>query len=733
MTKFLKMDNAQPRVLDETVQGLVSKPIGRVDGALKVTGKATYAGEFAPQNMAIGVMVRATITKGRVKSIEKTAVEAMPGILGVFSGKPLLRNPAQGTLGRAPVQPGFEIEYFGQPIAVVVAETFEQARHGALALPVEYEIDGDADVDPASANTVDLPEGDQMDLGDIDEAMANAAYSVDQLYSTPPHTAAPIEPHAALAEWNGDVLTVHGAYQMLKYNVVELADSLGIAPEKVRIVAPYVGGGFGSKLGISHEAVAAAVAARALGRPVRVVLSRQHVFEMTMRRSETSQRILLAADKTGVLMGLAHEDRVSNLPGEDFSEPTPLGTHFLYKGGNRRYVHEVALVNRTCAGAVRAPGEAVGMLALENAMDELAEAAGRDPVELRLRNIPEKHPENGLPFSSCALGECLTAGAEQFGWAKRKKPGEVREGEWFIGMGVATAARTNLLMASEARVTVLPDGTARVETDMTDIGTGTYTILAQIAAEMLGLPMDRVSVTLGDSTLPTSPGSGGSWGAASVGSSVFLAAQQIREKLAAKLGCAPADLTLRDGVVTVSNVQHQLADLIDEPLTGQGRIEPGEATENTMQAGFGAHFAEVAVNGVTGEVRVRRMLSVLAAGRILNELTAKSQAYGGQIWGIGSALTEEILHDPRDGRIVNNDFAGYHLPVNLDVPELEVVFLKELDDLTNPLQVKGIGELGISGCGAAVTNAIYNACGVRIRDYPATPDKIISLLPDGIA
>lgn len=726
MTRHLKMDEAQPRLLDETAQGVISRPLPRPDGPLKVSGRAPYAAEYAAEGMATGVMVRATITKGRVRRIDEDAVRALPGVLGVWSGDPLIRNPAQGTLNHSPVQPGDEIAYFGQPVAVVVAESFEQAAHAARRLRIEYDVEDGAEVDPATAATVDLPEDSQLDQGDIEQAMAQAAFSVDAIYTTPPHSSAPMEPHAALAEWDDDRLTLHASCQMVKYNVNEIADALGIDPGKVHLLSPYVGGGFGSKLGIAPEAVAAATAARAMGRPVRVVLARQDVFEMTMRRSETRQRVRLAADADGVLTGLAHEDRVSNLAGEPFSEPTAQATHFLYGGGNRRYVHEVARVNRTCAGSVRAPGEAVGMLALENAMDELAEAAGLDPLELRLRNIPEKHPESGIPYSARSLAECLREGASRFGWPGRTTPGERREGEWLIGVGLSVAARANSLAESEARVTLHPDGTALVETDMTDIGTGTYAILGQIAAEMLGLPVEKVSVHLGDSDFPPASGSGGSWGASSSGSAVYLAAQQVRETLATRLGCPPDALSLKDGVATVSNTRHDLSDLLDAPLVGHGHIEPGSTSDSHSQASYGAHFAEVAVSSVTGEVRVRRLLSTFAAGRILNERTARSQGIGGQIWGIGSALTEEIQHDPRDGRIVNRDLAEYHIPVNLDVPDLEVIFLDERDDQASPIQSKGVGELGISGVGASVTNAIYNACGVRVRNYPATPDKIIA-------
>ena len=729
-TGHLRMDEPTARRLDEMQQGVISKALNRPDGPAKVSGTALYAAEAEAANLATGVLVRSTISKGRVASVDEAAAMAMPGVLAVFHGGRLLRNPAQGGANEAPVQPDDRVDYLGQPIGLVVAETFEQARDAAINLHVTYEEDGDAVFDPSAVET-EKPEAKQKDQGDLDAAVRDAAASVDVTYTTPVESSAAMEPHASLAEWDGERLTLHGSYQMLKYNRNEIADALGIEPDDVRILTPFVGGGFGSKLGLAPEAVAAAVAAKALTRPVRVVMGRRTVFESTMRRSETVQRVRLAANADGVLTGLGHEDRVSNLPEESFSEPVAQATHFLYGGKNRRYTHEIARVNLTCAGSVRAPGEAVGMLALENAMDELAYKLDIDPVDLRVRNIPESHPEKDIPYSARSLEQCLREGAERFGWSERNPvPASRREGDWWIGMGVSAAARTNILSESKARVTLNPDGTALVETDMTDIGTGTYTILGQIAAEMLGLPIDAVRVDLGDTDLPAGSGSGGSWGAQSSGSSVYLACEAIRTKVAKALGCDRDELTLKDGVATGGNLRKPLPELLDGPVVQEGHIEPGKTMQEVSQAGYGAHFAEVAVNAVTGETRVRRMLGTFAAGRILNAQTARSQCHGGMIWGIGAALHEELHHDARDGHVINRDLAEYHIPVNLDVPQLDVLFIDERDDHANPIQAKGIGELGISGAGAAITNAIFNATGVRVRDYPATLDKILPHLPD---
>lgn len=734
MTRHLKMDTpATARLLDELPSRLTGKPMDRPDGPKKVSGKATYAHEWAIEGKTFGVLARAPISKGKLVRIDKSSVESLPGILGVFSEDRFLRNPAQGTANEAPIQGVSEISYFGQPIALVVAETFEQARHGAHVLELVCEADTDGVYDPEASNlSPEKPEDDQLDQGDLDKAMAEAAYTVDSTYRTPNHNSAAMEPHCSIASWEGDQLTLHGSYQMVKYNVNELADSLGIEPEKVRILSPFVGGGFGSKLGIAPEAVAAAIAAKEIGRPVCVTLTRQQVFENVMRRSESRQRLRLAADETGKLTGLGHECLVSNLPGETFHEPVIQATHFIYGGENRRLSIEVARLNRMCAGSVRAPGEAIGMQVLENAMDELAHTSGIDPVELRKRNIPETHPEEGMPYSSRPFAEALDEGAKRFGWDKRNpEPGKQREGEWLIGMGMAAAARVNMLMESKARVKLKNDGTAIVETDMTDIGTGTYAILTQLCCDMLGLAPQQVDTRLGDSNFPKASGSGGSFGASSSGSSVYLACQDIRGELARRLGCDEDALQLNGGKASGGGKEVSLTDLLaGETIEGEGHIEPGETMEKVQQATYGSYFAEVAVNAVTGETRVRRMLGVFGAGRILNHKTATSQCYGGMTWGIGMALHEAMEFDPRDGHVVNNDLAEYHVPVNLDVPQLEVVLLEERDDWASPIQAKGLGELGLCGAGAAVTNAIFNATGVRVREYPATLDKILDGLPE---
>jgi xanthine dehydrogenase YagR molybdenum-binding subunit len=719
--------------LDHMAQGVIGQPIDRLEGPAKVTGAALYAAEYRIDGGLEGVLVTATIASGGIAAIDDTAALAIPGVVAMISDPRMTTRSAQGGAGKAPKQGPREIDYYGQPIALVVAETFEQARDASKHLKVEYRAEGGAVIDPQAKDAkVEQQDAKSVVQGDLERAMRKATHSVDVTYTTECHNSAPMEPHASIAQWDGQTLTVHLSMQMLKYNVKELADAVGLKPECVRLISRYVGGGFGSKLGISAEAVAASIAAMQLNRPVRVVMLRQQVFQCVMRRSETSQRFRLAADADGRLTAFGHEVRASNLPGEKFVEPATQASEFLYSGENRTIRLEVARVNRMTAGSVRAPGEAVGMLTLEAAMDELANALGIDPVELRLRNIPKRHPSEDIPYSSRKLAECLTLGAERFGWeGTRRTPCQRREGEWWIGTGMATAARVHNLNEAEARVRLCPDGTAVIESDMTDIGTGTYTVLGQIAAEMLGLDPANVLVRLGDSQFPPGAGSGGSWGAPSTGSAVFVACEAIREKVAGLLGCSDQELTLKDGFAIVGNRRQSLVDVLQEQqLEEVGHFKSGKMEETCHSAMYGAFFAEVGVNAYTGETRVRRFHGTFGFGRALNHKTARSQCLGGMVWGIGNALTEEKVFDRRDGHVVNPDLAEYHIPVNLDVPELDVVLVEERDPAGSPLQAKGVGELGICGAGAAICNAIYNACGVRVRSFPMTPDKVMVDLPE---
>ncbi len=729
MTVHFKQDEPDTsNRLDGMSQGVIGKALPRLDGMAKVTGTAPYAAEYAIDNCAEGVLVTSTIVRGEVTGIDKESVLSMPGVIAVIDDERLITRAAQGTAGEAPQQSPRTVCYWGQPIAVVVAETFEQARDAAKHLKVEYRVEEGAPLDPDTAEREEQ-EGETVHQGDLAHAMSEAAHSIDVTYTTKGHASAAMEPHAAIAEWAGGKLTVHASLQMPNYNISELADALDLEEEKVRLVSRFVGGGFGSKLGISEEVVAASIAAIELGRPVRVVMSRQQVFQCIMRRSETTQRLRLACDTDGKLTAFGHEALVSNLPGEEFAEPVLQSSHFLYAAENRELMLEVARIHRMTAGSVRAPGEAVGMPALESAMDALAEKAGIDPVELRLRNIPEKHPEDDLPFSSHKLAECLKSGAEAFGWASGpRKPRQRQEGEWWVGTGMASAARVHNVSEAKALVTLKPDGTALVQTDMTDIGTGTYTILAQIAGEMLGLDPESVLVDLGDTDHPRGPGSGGSWGAASSGSAVYVACKALREELAKRAGVKEDALELANRRTSDGK---SLVDLLNgEKLSREGHYEPGDISDDYTASGFGAFFAQVRVKRFTGETRVDRMLGAFGFGRVLNQTTARSQCIGGITWSIGLALTEALEFDPRDGHLVNCDLAEYHVPVHRDVPDLDVIMVEERDPAASPIQAKGIGELGMCGGAAAIASAIYNACGARLNDYPMTPDRVLAAIPD---
>jgi xanthine dehydrogenase YagR molybdenum-binding subunit len=710
---------------------LIGKPLDRVDGPLKVQGGAPYAYEIQEGGKAgYGYLLTAGSGKGRITSIETAKAEAAPGVLLVWTYKnaPKQAEPSPQTV---PQLRGAEIVHNGEAIALVVAESFEQARAATLLIDVIYESANAAYV--LSEHTEEAkkpPEGmfkPDSGAGDFISGFEAAPVQLDVTYTTPEQSQAMMEPHASHASWDGEKLIIHTANQMLNPAQKTIAATLQMPPENVRVLAHYVGGGFGSKLKVFADAVLAALAAKELQRPVKIALTRQQIFNHTTHRTATIQRLRLGADKTGKLTALAHECFVSNLPGKTFFEPVGLATTMLYAAPNRKITHRMAELDLPESASMRAPGEAVGMLALECAMDELAIKLDMDPIELRIRNEPLQNPEDGTPYSARKLVECMKEGARLFGWDKRSKiPGQRRSENILTGIGMAAAVRGNLLQPSKAQLHLSPDGRLRVRTAMTDIGTGTYTILTQIAGEMLGLEMADVDVTIGDTDFPEAAGSGGSWGASSAGSSVFHAAQALRTKLAAAAGFEPSESSFADGMIRAGNKSRRIGELAGpKGMKAEGEVTPGVLENAYTQAGYGAHFAEVGVDIDTGEIRIRRMLGVFAAGRILNLKTARSQAIGGMVFGVGAALMEHAVVDKCYGYFVNHDLAEYHIPVHADIPDIDAIYLPELNDKANPLKTKGVGELGISGAGAAIANAVYNACGVRIRDYPLTLDKII--------
>ncbi len=801
------MNEPVETLFDKTASNLVGKPINRVEGSLKVSGQAHYSAEIEVENKVYGVLVGATIVKGQVENIDESSVKDIPGVIKVVTDpKHFLRNAQQGGATKAPTQGAHEIFYHGQPIAVVVAETFEAAREGANALKVTYK----DETNKAALNfTQELPTAHDVDEkkgsdknakhGDPEQGLADSPVTLDRLYHTPSQNAAAMEPHATLAYWEDDKLIMYSSNQMIASCKQQIMDALDLDKDQVQLISYYVGGGFGSKLGIAPESIAAAIAAKEVGRPVLITMTRPQVMETTVRRSNTRQRIAIGCNEDGIINTFIHDTTTSNLPGEAFFEPTALSTHFLYRGENRRVSYQMVDMNQVLSGSMRAPGEAVGMIAVECAMDELATQLQIDPIELRRRNEPEEDPSEEMPFSTRQLVACMEKGAEAFGWDQHNpKPASQLEGDWWIGTGMSGTSRGNQLQPSEARAILQVDRSkalgvkAVIETDMTDIGTGSYTVFTQVAADLLGLPIDHIEMKLGDSKLPPASGSGGSFGAASAGSGIYLACEALRDILAKKVGLHADTIRIDKGQVKkigehesnqveaaieagkekasgladkaidlaekvlektgmplpesvselksatdydFSNEQsYALADIIakfdDQEVSAKGQIKPGKNGKNYRQASFGANFAEVAVHRVTGEIRVKRMTGVYAAGRILNHKLATSQCYGGMIFGIGSALMEEVIHDKRDGRLCNHDLAEYHVPVNLDVPQLEVILLEEDDPYTNPMHIKGIGETSISGSAAAIANAIYNAVGVRVYDFPITLDKLLYEMPE---
>jgi xanthine dehydrogenase YagR molybdenum-binding subunit len=722
-----------PNALD--VQGVVGKPLDRVDGRLKVTGGARYAYEMQQENVLYGFVVEASIGKGTIRSIDTRAAEKAPGVALVLTHRNAL---AQGTGNHReahPVLTGPQVTRYGQPVAFVVAESFEQARAAAYLVDVKY--DGTRGKYALRSNLKearapkpsDAPAADSA-VGDFAEAFASAPVQLDVTYTTPLQSHAMMEPHATLAMWDGDKLILHTANQMLNQGQQVIATTLKIPVENIRLISPFIGGGFGGKLWVNADAILAAIAAQQLKRPVKIALTRQQIFHVTTHRSDTIQHLRLGTDHDGKILAIGHDVFSGNLPSEQTYEGAALQTRTLYAGPNRLTRHRLAPLDIPVASSMRAPGEAVGLMALECAMDELAEKLDLDPIELRVRNEPSEDPEKHIPYSSRHLVACMQEGARRFGWDKRgAKPGQVRDGRWLVGIGMAAATRGNPLRLSKANVRLDPDGNATVRMAMTDIGTGTYTILAQIAAEMLGLPMERVRVELGDTSFPEAAGSGGSWGAGSSGSALFEACNALREKLARMAGMDAKTARFANGNIESGEKSVPLTKLVGSGLDADGEIQPGRNNKDFSQQSYGAQFAEVGVDEDTGEVRLRRMLGVFTAGRVLNAKTARSQAIGGMVFGLGAALQEAMTLDPRFGYFVNHDLAEYHVPVHADIPAIDAIFLAELDDKSNPLKSKGIGELGICGAGASIANAIHNACGARIRDYPITLDKLLASLP----
>ncbi|WP_296018676.1 aldehyde oxidoreductase molybdenum-binding subunit PaoC [uncultured Agrobacterium sp.] len=714
---------------------VVGKPIHRIDGQLKTTGRATYAYEWNDSGSAhlYGYPVGSAVAKGHIASIDSSSARSAPGVVDIITALDV-GELQKGEYNTAKLFGGAEIQHYHQAVAIVVAETFEQARAAAALVRVEYAPEQgrfDLRAEMANAQTPDPSTEPESSAGDFDAAFFAAHSALDAEYTTPDQSHSMMEPHASLASWDGEQVTVWTSSQMIDWWRSDLATTLGVDKENVRVVSPYIGGGFGGKLFLRADALLAALAAKSVGRPVKVTLPRPMIPNNTTHRPATIQRIRIGAQPDGKITAIAHESWSGDLPGGQ-PELAVSQTRLLYAGENRMTAMKLAALDLPEGNSMRAPGEAPGMMALEIAIDEMAEKLGMDPIEFRIKNDTQVDPENPeRPFSYRNLVGCLNLGAEKFGWDKRSGVAERREGNWLVGMGVAAAFRNNLVMPSGAKVKLNRDGRVTVETDMTDIGTGSYTVIAQTAAEMMGVSIDQIDVQLGDSRFPVSAGSGGQFGANSSTSGVYAACVKLREAVAIRLGFNSADIVFENGEVRSGNRTVSLAEAAgDEGLIGEDTMEWGDLTKTHQQSTFGAHFVEVGVDMATGETRIRRMLAVCAAGRILNPITARSQVIGAMTMGVGGALSEELAVDTRHGFFVNHDLAGYEVPVHADIPHQDVIFMDETDPYSSPMKAKGIGELGLCGVSAAIANAVYNATGIRVRNYPITLDKLIGRLPE---
>ena len=705
---------------------LVGAPVDRVDGRLKVTGAAKYSAEIALPNLAYGVLVLSTVASGTVAAIDADSARRAPGVIEVMTSRnaPRVDAKGKGAGDRTLIALQDDLVYYDrQPVAVVIADTFEHATDAASLVRVRYaktraltRFDEAAEYKPLSGGR----DADRR-KGDAPAALAQAAVKVDQTYVVPAEHHNPMEPHATVAQWDGDQLTVYEATQGVLSARRKLAQVFGLPPGSVRVVSKFIGGGFGGKGTLWSHAVLAAMSAKLVARPVKIALTRPQMFGSVGFRARTVQRVALGAGGDGRLTSIVHETSAQTSVFDEFMAGTGALSAVLYGTSNLLITHRLRRVNYATPTSMRAPGEACGSFALESAMDELAYAAGIDPIDLRLRNDTNVDAA-GLPFSSRALRECLQQGAERFGWSRRDpRARSMRDGRLLVGMGVAAATYPTHRSPASAVVQVRADGSATVQSAGVDIGTGAYTVFTQVAAEALGLPVERVRMELGDSDFPNAPNAGGSTLTASVGSAIKVAALDARAKLLALAGNDPTALAGGAGAIAALMRNRAVA-----TIEGRSDAKPGEEQQKYAMHAFGAQFAEVRVDPDLGTVRVARFVNAFGCGRILNEKTAKSQYLGGAVWGIGMALLEHTRYDERTGRIMNANLAEYLVPVNADVPAIESIIVPENDPHVNEIGVKGIGEIGIVGAAAAIANAVYHATGKRVRDLPITPEKLLA-------
>jgi xanthine dehydrogenase YagR molybdenum-binding subunit len=733
----------------------VGQPISRIDGRLKVTGGARYTVDIPVEAIVHGAIVYSTIANGRTLSIDTAAAENAPGVLDVLTHKNMPRMNQQSWSHLRPQGQTYlplqndRIHYAGQLLALVIAAKLDQANYAGTLIKVAYEARPPVvfDLRTAKEDAVEPPQRMwplSSSVGDADKAIAGAAVKIQQTYTMSDRHHNPMEPHATLAVWDGDgSLTLYDSTQMVVGTKKLVSLVLGIPEEKINVVCEFLGGGFGGKSWSWPHTLLAALAAKVVNRPVRLQLSRAQMYSMVGHQAGTVQTIALGANSDGILSGICHDSINPTSVFDDYVEYAAMASRHLWRAsGGIATSHRVIHVNRNSPVVLRAPMEAQGHFALECAMDELAYATGVDPVELRLRNDTDTDPYSGRPFSTRALRECLTKGAARFGWDRRSpEPRSMRDGRYLIGQGMAAAIYTHWRWPGKARVTINRGGSVLVEAAAHDIGTGTYTVMAQVAADVLGLAPDKVTVRLGDTRLPESHPAIGSATVSNATAAVMLAARAAREKAIALTltdrdapfaGAAPDDVIVADGGLALAktNLNVTYAELLARnglsSLVGEGDYAPVEEVNGPKAIfSFSAVFAEVRVDADLGLVRLNRLVGAYDAGRIINPKTARSQAIGGIIWGVGQALLEQSETDPASGQFINRNYSGYLVPTNADIPELDVLFVGGFDEEASPLGTKGLGELTAVSVAPAIANAVYHATGKRIRDLPVTVEKLL--------
>ncbi len=733
----------------------IGKEMSRVDGVAKVTGRAKYAAEFKVPNVANAFLVMGTIAKGTIRSIDTAEASRAPGVIRVFTHEnfPKLSasafcglDPATSTermMNPFPALQSNRVLYNAQPIALVVAETFEQARYAARLVTATYDAEKSVSrVEDVLATAFVPPRRAPEPRGNPVEALAAAPVKVEAVYTIPMEHHNPMEPHGAIAYWEGDTLTIFDKTQGVNVVRQHLAAAFGIPADSVHVTSPFVGGAFGASLRPNYYPALVAAAAREIKRPVKLVYTRTQMFTGHGYRPYTWQKVALGAERNGKLTAIIHKAVKNASTFKDWTDGTTEFARSLYACPNADTPNLIVKTDLSTPESMRAPGAVSGVFALECAMDELAYALKMDPLELRLVNYTDVHPDSGLPYSSKALRECYRLGAEKFGWSKRTpEPRSMRDGRLLVGWGMATGVWGAFQQPASASVTLRADGTARVTSATSDIGPGTYTVMTLIAAEYLGLDAEKVRFELGDTKFPQAPVQGGSFTTASVGTAIYGATQSIKAKLlelankdtgSPLRSAEPEDVELLDGRLQ-SKTDRTRSVIVADVMRRNGVTElvdvhdakPSPERENYATGAHGAQFVEVKVDPSLGTVQVTRVIEVSACGKIMNPKTSHSQELGGIVWGIGMALQEATEVDHRYGRIMNPNLQHYHVPVNADVLNYETIFVEEEDTIVNPLGVKGMGELGLVGIPAAIANAVFHATGKRIRDLPITPDKLL--------